>query len=223
LLAYLPLPVLATVAFFVGRYLSADSAAIRLVGIDALMLAVVGMALVLLQPAAGLPQLVDPAVSSVQRWIVPLVIGAAFGCADVFVIEGVLRNTPHEFLPPYLQPFPYSLLLYGTGAVYIEVLYRLAPLTIILALARRFLKSGRMPVVFWIAAILLSMIEPIQQFVGEPAWFAVYAGITGFGMNLLQALYYRRSGWFGALAIRYGHYLIWHIALGIYVELAYLR
>ena len=43
---------------------------------------------------------------------------------------------------------------------------------------------------------------------------------TGFAMNFLQAIALQRIGFWGSLFIRLGHYLIWHIANGIMIELA---
>jgi hypothetical protein len=42
-------------------------------------------------------------------------------------------------------------------------------------------------------------------------------------MNLWQAYQYKKAGFLGALMIRYGHYLIWHILLGVYIEFFVLQ
>jgi hypothetical protein len=49
-------------------------------------------------------------------------------------------------------------------------------------------------------------------------WFVTYALISGFAMNFLQAIYFKKAGFIANLSLRLGHYLIWHILLGIYVE-----
>jgi hypothetical protein len=41
-------------------------------------------------------------------------------------------------------------------------------------------------------------------------------------MNLLQAYRLRKAGFGAAWMLRLGHYLVWHIALGLYVEMVEL-
>ena len=69
--------------------------------------------------------------------------------------------------------------------------------------------------VFIIAAILTSLREPIEQMPSGSNLFIVYALTTGFLMNLVQAFYFRKAGFLASLFVRLGHYLIWHILLGI--------
>jgi hypothetical protein len=46
----------------------------------------------------------------------------------------------------------------------------------------------------------------------------VYATVSGIAMNAWQFKSYLKYGFVASLAVRLGHYLIWHILLGIYVE-----
>jgi hypothetical protein len=71
---------------------------------------------------------------------------------------------------------------------------------------------------FWTGAILTSLREPLEQLPNGETLFVVYSLLTGFLMNFLQAIYYKKSGFLASLAVRLGHYLFWHILLGIYVQ-----
>jgi hypothetical protein len=37
-------------------------------------------------------------------------------------------------------------------------------------------------------------------------------------MNLSQAVYFRKAGFLASLTLRLGHYILWHILLGVHVE-----
>lgn len=37
-------------------------------------------------------------------------------------------------------------------------------------------------------------------------------------MNFLQAIHYRKAEFLATLSLRLGHYLLWHVLLGVYVE-----
>lgn len=214
--------VLVLATMVVGRFVWPTPDTVRQIGWDTLAVAVVGLAAVLLQPAAGFPSLLDPEVRAARRVWLPALAGLAFGVADVVVFEVIVRTAAHTELPPYLQPFPYSLLLYPSGAWYIETLYRLLPLTVGMALARRFLPRAAWTPVFVLLAVATSVVEPLNQLIASPLWLTIYGLVTGLAMNLLQALLYRRGGWLASLSVRLGHYLIWHILLGLYVELIVL-
>lgn len=150
----------------------------------------------------------------------PLGIGLVFGLLDWIILERLLTHQPPTALPPYTQPFPYSLFLYGSGAFEIEVFYRLIPLTIGGLLLLRYKKGAYVMPGFWVLATLTALREPLEQWPTGPNWLAIYSLTTGFAMNFLQAIALQRIGFWGSLFIRLGHYLIWHIANGIMIELA---
>ncbi len=222
LAAYAVIVLIVLVTYFTGRVFLAGQPGIRLIGWDTFLLLALGLAAVWAQPLAGLPALVDERVSGWQRWGLPAVVGAGFGAADVLVWEVLTPHSPYQSLPPFTQPFPYSLLLFTSGAVYVEVLHRLLPLTVILLIAGRLLPEAWQNRVFWIAAILTSLWEPLEQWPAASLLRVIYALGSGFAFNLLQALFYRRSGWLAALSTRLGHYAIWHILLGLWIEFVVL-
>ena len=148
----------------------------------------------------------------------PVMIGAIFGILDIIVIKIIMHPEPYTELPPFLQPFPYSLFLYFSGAFEIEIFYRLIPLTLILLLGKWYANGKYINAFFWTAAVLTSLREPIEQLPSGGTLLIIYSLLTGFLMNFLQAVYYRKAGFLASLTLRLGHYLFWHILLGIYVE-----
>ncbi|MCM4166143.1 hypothetical protein DHD08_00435 [Arenibacter sp. H213] len=71
---------------------------------------------------------------------------------------------------------------------------------------------------FWTAAVLTSLREPIEQLGDQILPVVIYSLVTGFTMNLLQAIHFKKSGFLVSLTMRLGHYFIWHILFGVYVE-----
>ena len=100
-----------------------------------LMLAI-GIPFLFLQTKAGIPNFIDEQVQNKKRFLQPFLIGVVFGLLDVFVIKILQHPTPYTELPPFLQPFPYSIFLYISGAFEIEVFYRLIPMTTILVIGQ---------------------------------------------------------------------------------------
>jgi len=171
-----------------------------------------------LQTRAGLPNFWEADISNKQRWLFPILIGATFGILDVVVFKIILHPEPYRELPPFLQPFPYSLFLYFSGALEIEIFYRLIPLTVILLLGKWYASGKYFTAFFWAAVVLTSLREPLEQLPDEGTLLIIYSLCTGFLMNFLQGVYYKKSGFLASLAIRLGHYIFWHILLGMYVQ-----
>lgn len=182
-----------------------------------LMLAI-GIPFLFLQTKAGIPNFIDEQVQNKKRFLQPFLIGVVFGLLDVFVIKILKHPTPYTELPPFLQPFPYSIFLYFSGAFEIEVFYRLIPMTTILVIGQWISKGKFFNYFLWTAILLTSIREPLEQMPSGSNWFICYSLLTGFLMNYLQAIYYKNAGFLATLSIRLGHYLFWHILLGVYVQ-----
>jgi hypothetical protein len=210
--------VLATIGIVFGNAIKSDYSFLRVWGYQNILTLLLGVPFLFLQKKANLPNLIDSNVTNRQRFLKPILIGAIFGILDVCVIKVSMHPQPYAELPPFLQPFPYSIFLYFSGAFEIEVFYRLIPLTVILLLGK-WVSGGKYFDVFsWSAVILTSMREPLEQLPNGELWFVSYSLITGFLMNYFQAFYFKNAGFLASLALRLGHYLFWHILLGFYVQ-----
>lgn len=186
---------------------------------EVLLVALAGFVAAAFQRQAGFPELLQRTISNRQRYWLPLLTGLLFALPDVVLVKFIQNPGPYEVLPPWFQPFPFSVLHYTTGAIFSEVYFRLILFTLVMALARNFLAVRYHDVVFWILAVLTSWWEPLTQWPEGPSWFVVYCVLAGFLFNLVQAWYFKQAGFLAALTVRLGHYLLWHILLGLYVEL----
>jgi hypothetical protein len=136
----------------------------------------------------------------------------------LLVFKIILHPEPYSELPPFTQPFPYSLFLYFSGAFEIEVFYRLIPLTLLLLAGNYFRKGKYYELFWWVAVGVTAIREPLEQLPSGSLLLIAYSLVTGFMMNFLQVVWYRKAGFLSSLSIRLGHYLIWHILLGMYIE-----
>lgn len=201
-----------------GSYLFKNNEHIRVQTVTDLALMLAALAVVFLLPTAGLPWLYSMDKPRRNQLLHPILVGVCFGLADLLIIEYILPHPPHQSLPPYTQPFPYSVLLYFSGAFETEIFYRLVPLTIGMALYR-FLSNGRHEQkAFFVLAVITSLREPLEQFPQGPTWFLAYAFISGFAMNFIQAHFFRVYGFMASLLVRLGHYLVWHIINGMIIQ-----
>lgn len=181
-----------------------------------------GIPFLFLQKQAKIPEFWAKEISNRNRIWIPALIGLGFGILDVWIIKGILHPEPYTDLPPFLQPFPYSLFLYFSGAFEVEIFYRLVPIVLVLFIFSKIEKGKYQNQAFWVMAILTAIREPLEQMPSGETWFIAYALISGFSMNFIQAIFFKKSGFIANLSLRLGHYLVWHILLGVYVELVEL-
>lgn len=215
---YLLFLLFATAGMYYGRSISGSYSFLRVWDWTTIIILLAGIPFCFLQTHSRLPDFMDEKVSSYNRFFFPALIGIVFGLLDVIVIKIIMHPEPYTELPPFLQPFPYSLFLYVSGAFDVEVFYRLIPITMLLFTGARFKEGKYYGWFFWAGAVLTALREPLEQLPSGGIALILYSLLTGFGMNFLQAIYFKKSGFLAALSMRLGHYMIWHILLGIYVE-----
>lgn len=215
---YLLFLLIASIGMYYGRSISGSHSFLRVWDWTTILILMAGIPFCFVQTHSRLPDFLDEKVSAYNRFLLPALIGVAFGVLDVMVIKIIMHPEPYTELPPFLQPFPYSLFLYFSGAFDVEVFYRLIPITILLFMGARFKEGRYYDSFFWAGAVLTALREPLEQLPSGGIALVLYSLLTGFGMNFLQAIYFRKSGFLASLSLRLGHYMIWHILLGIYVE-----
>lgn len=218
LITYFIFIIIAIAGIFYGNTLADSFKSLRLWSYSNILLLLAGVPFLFLQAKARLPDFWDKGISNINRLVIPPLIGVVFGMFDVLVFKIILHPEPYVELPPFTQPFPYSVFLYFSGAVEVEVFYRLIPLTLILLIGAWF-KGGKYYSAFFLTGSLLTAIrEPLEQLSQEGTLLVIYVLVSGFLMNFLQAIWYRKAGFLASLSLRLGHYLIWHILLGISIE-----
>lgn len=223
ILVYAAFLLVAASGILYGNAIKGDFMFLRVWDYQNLVVLLTGIPFLFLQRIAGLPDFFDRTVSHKNRILIPVLIGAFFGILDILVIKVILHPEPYTELPPFLQPFPYSVFLYSSGAFEIEVFYRLIPLTLVLLLGN-WLAGGKFYKIFlWLAMVLTSLREPLEQWPNAGIALVIYSLLTGFLMNFIQAYYYKKAGFIASITLRLGHYLFWHILLGIFVQYVELR
>lgn len=215
---YLFFIVLAATGVVYAGYIKDQYSSLRIWQFTDVLWLLAGLPFIGWQQAAGLPEAYPSSGSLSKSILFPLLIGIVFGIADLVLIEGFLNQEAHTSLPPYTQPFPYSLFLYGSGGFEIEVFYRLIPVTLVLLLFNNIARGKYSTTAFWVIAVFSSLREPLEQMPSAPLWFLIYSLLTGFGMNFIQVIVYRKYGFASSVFVRMGHYLIWHILNGIYIQ-----
>jgi hypothetical protein len=210
--------IFASVGIIYGNTIKSNYTFLRIWEYQNILVLLLGVPFLFLQTKANLPNFLEERITNYQRFLKPLMIGSVFGILDVFVIKFLMHPEPYTELPTFLQPFPYSIFLYFSGAFEIEVFYRLIPLTLILLLGKWLAGGKYFNTFLWSAIILTSLREPIEQLPNGELWLVAYSLLTGFLMNYFQAIYFKNAGFLASLTLRLGHYLFWHILLGIYVQ-----
>jgi len=218
IIIYIACLIFAIVGIIYGNAIRSEHHFLRVWEYQNIIILLIGIPFLFWQTKANLPNLMDAHLSNKQRFLIPLAIGALFGILDVCVIKIGMHPEPYTELPPFLQPFPYSLFLYFSGAFEIEVFYRLIPMTLILLLGKWYAEGKYFNTFVWVAILLTSIREPLEQLPDGDYWFVGYSLITGLLMNYYQAVYFKKAGFLASLTVRLGHYLFWHILLGIYVQ-----
>lgn len=201
-----------------GNEIKASYNNLRIWSVENLLWLGLGVPFLLLQRYVGIPNFFQPSISNKNRFSQPILIGVLFGILDILVIKVIQHPQPYTELPPFLQPFPYSIFLYFSGALEIEVFYRLIPITLFLLIGKKVADGRYFNYFLWTAIIATSLREPLEQLPTGEYWYISYALLSGFIMNYLQGIYYKNAGFIASLTLRLGHYLFWHILLGFYVQ-----
>jgi hypothetical protein len=189
-----------------------------------LALGVMGMIGVWISMYTGFPNAWDAKVTNRQRLLIPVVAGALFGALFLAtdLITGLARLQQERFnIPATDLPFPASLFIYSAGAIFLEVVFRLLPIPLLLGLFSIFVRHERArEIFFWILAILTSLIEPASQSVGTqvlPPLAMGFVLLQQFGFNLLQAGFFRKYGYLASIIARIAFYVPYHY-LGYFLK-----
>ena len=179
-------------------------------------IAVMGFIGLILARRTGFPGVWDATVSNRQRFLIPAVIGFAYGIITVIID---LRNPS----PVHLQ-LPLSIPFYAYGALLLEIMLRLFTIPLLVWLFSNVILRGRWQMqVFWIAAIIAALYEPLphmREQLSGVSGLAVFIVISKWAIeplflaNVVSGWLFRKYGFLAALVMRLSFYLIWHIIYG---------
>lgn len=118
--------------------------------------------------------------------------------------------------------FPVSLLFYPAIGFFVEILFHVLPLTLLLFTMTSLFRNVRYENLLWISIFIVALLEPVYQTLwmgGKyPLWAAAYVGVHVFLINLFQLLIFKHYDFISMYSFRLVYYLIWHIGWG-YVRL----
>lgn len=113
--------------------------------------------------------------------------------------------------------FPESLLFYPTIAFFVEILFHVLPLTILLWAVTSIFKNIPYPKIVWASMLIVAMFEPIYQVIHMgtyPVWAMGAVGINLFLFNSTQLIVFKKYGFLSMYALRLVYYFLWHIIWG---------
>jgi hypothetical protein len=123
--------------------------------------------------------------------------------------------------------FPQSLLFYPAMAFFVEILFHVFPMTLLISVMSSTLKNLNFNAISWISIFIISIAEPIYQTIDMasskhfPLWAVVYVGFHIFLINFFQLLIFKKYDFISMYSFRLVYYLFWHIGWG-YLRLFWL-
>lgn len=181
-------------------------------------LGVMGLIGVWLSMRTGFPNAWDAMISNKQRLMIPIVTGLLLG--SLFLATDLITNMSRLQqeqlnIQAVDVAFPASIFVYSAAAIFVEVVYRLLTIPLLLVLISIFVRGqSAREKVFWALAVLTSMIEPLtntaaSQFLAPLA--LIFVLVQSFAANFLQAVFFRKYGFLAAILLRVAFYIPFHI------------
>ena len=179
---------------------------------------VMGLIGVFLSMRTGFPDAWDARISNTQRLVIPIAAGLLLG--SLFLATDLITNMSqlqeeHLNIQSTDVAFPASIFVYSAAAIFVEVVYRLLTIPLLLGLISIIVRSqGAREKVFWMLAILTSLIEPLtntaaSQYLTPLA--LTFVLIQSFAANFLQAVFFRKYGFLAAILLRVAFYIPFHV------------
>jgi hypothetical protein len=147
-------------------------------------------------------------------WIVAVGLAGLFAVVIIFIDSRVV-------LPPDTnRPYPDSLLFYPTVGYFVEIIFHVLPLTILLLLTTSLFRNFSFESLVWPCIILVALLEPFfQTWIGfsrpYPVWVMAIIAVNIFLINFAQLYLFKRYDFVTMYWMRIVYYLLWHIIWGI--------
>lgn len=142
------------------------------------------------------------------------------GLAAMFGTVIILMDLKIRFPADMNITFPGSLLFYPAIGFFVEILFHVLPLTVLLIALTSILRNVPNGKVVLICIVIVSLMEPVYQtlWMGEryPLWAVAYVGLHVFLINLFQLLIFKRYDFIAMYSFRLVYYLFWHIGWGFF-------
>ncbi|WP_135607280.1 hypothetical protein [Methanococcoides methylutens] len=174
--------------------------------------AVLGAICIKLAGKAGFPEIWDKSITNKQRFTIPIALGVSFSIIEI--LFGLALQLPNIHVG-----FPYSIPVYLSGGIFLEILYHLVPVVALTwMISTVVLKGEKQTQAFVSIAIIASLWEPIMQIMGmsqmgmlTSPFFAGGVFIFIFAGNLIPITLFRKYGFLAPVVWRLADYSIWHV------------
>ncbi len=171
-----------------------------------------GFIAIRLAKKTGFPDIWDKEISNRERFLYPIILGLAFALIEILV--GLAMNLPNIHVP-----FPFSIPVYFSGGIFLEILYHLIPIVFLIWLfSNVLLKGKRQQEVFIAIALLASLWEPVMQISAMYQMGLLPGMVFGAGLfvfifagNLIPIALFRKYGFLAPVIWRLTDYSLWHM------------
>jgi hypothetical protein len=185
---------------------------------------IMGLIGVWLSMRTGFPNAWDVRVSNKQRLFIPIVTGFLLGSLFLAtdLITGMSRLLQEQLnIESTDVAFPASIFVYSAGAIFVEVIYRLLTIPLLLGMISIFVRGqNAREKVFWMLALLTSIIEPLTNTAASQVLAPLqltFVLVQSFSANLLQAVFFRKYGFVAAILLRIAFYIPTHV-IGFFLK-----
>jgi hypothetical protein len=179
-------------------------------------ISLLGFVGLILSRRTGFPEIWDERVSNRQRFLIPTLLGLAYG------VITVIHDLPNP--SPIHLKLPLSIPFYTFGAIFLEILLRLFAISFLVWLVSNVMLRGRWQThVFWLAVVVASLYEPLPRIneelsaataIAAPSIILRWATQPLFLANVISGWLFRKYGFIAPLMLRLSFYLVWHIIYG---------
>ncbi|TFH33951.1 MAG: CPBP family intramembrane metalloprotease [Dehalococcoidia bacterium] len=174
----------------------------------------------------GYPDLLDPKVTTRQRFIIPCISGLWIGL--VFIVGDGIFNRFHSLGPLPHPPFPTSLLASFSAGIGEEMVFRLFFIPFLVWLISSVaLKGAQKNAVFLVATFFsatffaASHIPSVMIMMGNPSFAAIPTALLTeiFMLNgllsIVAAHFLRTRGYLAAVTVHTSADIVWHVIWGL--------
>tara|TARA_R110000868_G_scaffold326924_2_gene587927 strand:+ start:821 stop:1276 length:456 start_codon:yes stop_codon:yes gene_type:complete len=113
--------------------------------------------------------------------------------------------------------FPKSLLFYPVIAFFVEIVFHVLPLSLLLAILTFIFKAVHFEKIVWGCFIMVATIEPTYQVLfmdTYPTWAMATTWVNLFLFNMVQLFIFKQNGFISMFLFRIIYYMFWHILWG---------
>ena len=135
----------------------------------------------------------------------------------LFTIVAIVVDLQITFPEDMNISFPTSLLFYPVIAFFVEMVFHILPLAILLFLMAQVFKNADHDIILLTSMFIVAMLEPTYQAVHmgtEPSGAIAVVWFNLFAFNVTQLWIFKKYGFVPMYALRLIYYLIWHIIWG---------